>query len=206
MEYKELIRKVHPDLNPDLPNATQMAQLVNQNKNNPFKLKDFAIQWGFVEKPKGYTAPNNQSSYVFVVGDMIWFNVNGERKSGFIYKIDGNSSFNTYYVYDFRSNKCLKTNAQKGKEPFKFDRKLGQMDFRYYFDKYIMYREVDGSLYPNRNYSNDGLYVSFLHKGGSFRFSVVKTTAKMVFYMDIDGSIKRSNLSKVFKIFVKRGL
>lgn len=202
MEYKELIRKVHPDLNPNLVDATQKAQLVNQNKNNPFQLRNFAIEWGFIEKPIGYrsTTTNNNTFYIFKVGDMITFRMGNTRKTGFIYKIQSND----YFVFDFDTGKCFKTSAPRGQEPFKFERTLGQMDFRYYYDKYIQYAETNEPIVPNMNYQNRNLFVVIYGKGHTHKYPLIKTTAKMVFYQDVDGKTRRSNLSKVFKIYKKR--
>lgn len=47
--YKDLIRKVHPDLHPNMPNATVRTQQVNAVKNNPVALRNLAIQWGYLK-------------------------------------------------------------------------------------------------------------------------------------------------------------
>jgi hypothetical protein len=46
--YKDLIRMVHPDLHPELNGATEKAQRVNLNKNNPSMLRILGIEWGFI--------------------------------------------------------------------------------------------------------------------------------------------------------------
>jgi hypothetical protein len=43
--YKEIIRKVHPDVNPDLANATRICQEVNKWKDNPSMLKEIAQKY-----------------------------------------------------------------------------------------------------------------------------------------------------------------
>jgi hypothetical protein len=46
--YKDLIKSVHPDIHPDMPDATEKAKIVNGFKNNPLALKRIAIEWGYI--------------------------------------------------------------------------------------------------------------------------------------------------------------
>lgn len=54
MNYKDLIKKVHPDLNPGIADAGVKVSQIMANKNNPSELMRLAIQWGLIEgeKPK----------------------------------------------------------------------------------------------------------------------------------------------------------
>lgn len=47
--YRDLMRCVHPDLNPNMLNATARAQQVNAVKNNAQALRMLAISWGFIK-------------------------------------------------------------------------------------------------------------------------------------------------------------
>lgn len=47
--YKDLMKRVHPDLHPTMPNATAKAQAVNAAKGNIQMLKTLAITWGFLQ-------------------------------------------------------------------------------------------------------------------------------------------------------------
>lgn len=49
--YKDLMKRVHPDLHPTMPNATAKAQMVNQYKTNSHELKRLAVMWGFLVEP-----------------------------------------------------------------------------------------------------------------------------------------------------------
>lgn len=46
--YKDLMKAVHPDLHPEIKDATKKAQLVNVNKDNPVALRKLGIEWGFI--------------------------------------------------------------------------------------------------------------------------------------------------------------
>jgi len=46
--YKDLMKSVHPDLHPELLDATYKAQIVNSNKDNPLALRRLGIEWGFI--------------------------------------------------------------------------------------------------------------------------------------------------------------
>lgn len=43
------MRKVHPDLNPTMKDATRRSQMVNGMKNNPDGLRRLAITWGYIQ-------------------------------------------------------------------------------------------------------------------------------------------------------------
>lgn len=47
--YKDLMRSVHPDLHPQMKDATARAQRVNAVRSNPSALRQLAISWGFVQ-------------------------------------------------------------------------------------------------------------------------------------------------------------
>jgi len=191
MTYKDLIRKVHPDLNPGLPNATEMSQLVNINKNNPFKLKELAQQWGFLSF-------ENIKKHIFKIKDWVIYSNKGLKSAGLLYKIVHiMSNVYEYYIYDINYNKFLKIKCSNGNEPFKFSHTASDEELRNAYLKYQTHiNRNQVLLQPNRNYNFDNIYVTFRHFYG--RFKVIKTTAKMVFYYDERiGQTKRCSLSKV---------
>jgi len=49
MNYKELIRLVHPDLNPTVKDPGVKISQIMSNKNNPSELMRLAIQWGLIK-------------------------------------------------------------------------------------------------------------------------------------------------------------
>jgi len=48
--YRFLVRKVHPDLNPNVFNATKKTQELNLVKGDIFSLINLGIKWGFFIK------------------------------------------------------------------------------------------------------------------------------------------------------------
>ncbi len=52
--YKDLIKRVHPDINPGLPDATLRAQMVNVAKDNMSTLIRLAVSWGYMARPAGF--------------------------------------------------------------------------------------------------------------------------------------------------------
>lgn len=51
MNYKDLIRKVHPDLNPNVHDAGAKISMIMENKHDPVELMALAISWGLVPNP-----------------------------------------------------------------------------------------------------------------------------------------------------------
>jgi hypothetical protein len=47
--YRDLMRKVHPDLNPTMVDATRKSQMVNAVKNDLSALTRLARAWGFIK-------------------------------------------------------------------------------------------------------------------------------------------------------------
>lgn len=60
MTYREIVKLVHPDLNPTIENAHQKMCEVNKNKDNPTMLHNLAIRWGLME---GIESPTQENSY-----------------------------------------------------------------------------------------------------------------------------------------------
>lgn len=56
MEFREIVRKIHPDLNPGIDNASGKMNLCIRFKKDPKKLTQLALQWGLIPgstpKPK----------------------------------------------------------------------------------------------------------------------------------------------------------
>ena len=52
MEYKELLKMIHPDLNPTITNPGDKITLCKLYKNDPSKLVELAIMWGLIPDPK----------------------------------------------------------------------------------------------------------------------------------------------------------
>jgi hypothetical protein len=47
--YKDIIKLVHPDINPQLKDATLKTQMVTALKGRPDELRFLAIRWGFIQ-------------------------------------------------------------------------------------------------------------------------------------------------------------
>lgn len=61
--YKDLMRCVHPDLHPNMVDATAKAQQVNAVKNNAQALRMLAISWGFIKPALNDMARMNQRTF-----------------------------------------------------------------------------------------------------------------------------------------------
>lgn len=70
MNYKELIRLVHPDLNPNVKDAGVKVSEIMKNKHNPSELMRLAIQWGLIE---GKTNSNYTTQNTY---DNLWLRFN----------------------------------------------------------------------------------------------------------------------------------
>lgn len=63
MNYKELIRLVHPDLNPNVQDAGMKISQIMTNKNNPSELMRLAISWGLIKGSSNTNNTQSNSSY-----------------------------------------------------------------------------------------------------------------------------------------------
>jgi hypothetical protein len=111
MNYKELIRLVHPDLNPNVVDAGVKISQFMTNKNNPHELMRLAINWGLIKSNDTYSKPKPNSnqfdwvifSYInkrhFTPGMKVRFaSSNGEQEAWFI-KAGKNKTFFTNQRY-----------------------------------------------------------------------------------------------------------
>ncbi len=73
MNYKELIKMVHPDLNPNVKDPGVKISQIMSNKNNPSELMRLAISWGLIKSSsnESYTKSNQgtqkESSFNWVI-------------------------------------------------------------------------------------------------------------------------------------------
>ncbi|MDY0215235.1 MAG: hypothetical protein RBS24_06980 [Bacilli bacterium] len=67
IHYKDLIKKVHPDLNPNVHDAGTKVSQIMANKNNPSELMRLAIQWGLIkgEAPKPKDNPYDWAIFAY---------------------------------------------------------------------------------------------------------------------------------------------
>ena len=78
MTFNELVRLIHPDLNPDIKDAgDKMIQAVTY-KDNEYKLEQLAIKWGLIDKEPfeiQFTLEAGKDLYIndkkFVIVDII---------------------------------------------------------------------------------------------------------------------------------------
>lgn len=70
MNYKELIKMVHPDLNPNVVDAGVKVSEIMKNKNNPSELMRLAIQWGLINSSSNTNyntqKTSNQNDYLWL--------------------------------------------------------------------------------------------------------------------------------------------
>lgn len=63
MIYKELIKKVHPDLNPTVDPS--WSAILNGVKNDAKKVSLYAMKWGFIPKSADYVDPDAKPAFSF---------------------------------------------------------------------------------------------------------------------------------------------
>lgn len=98
ISYKEIVRKVHPDLNPHIQDAGAKMAEIQRNKNNPSALFSLAVRWGLVE---GHTSSNfsgfgTSSTTNHRTRDTYWTTDFSADSSGNVYiNVDDEVSFRT---------------------------------------------------------------------------------------------------------------
>ncbi len=175
MTFKEIVKMIHPDLNPNMPDVgSKMADVVKY-KHNPTQLFHLAIKWGLVQGRKINTL-------FFQVGNVVKYETD---KRAIIIVKEGNSSGNWIYLVDIVKRSVLKifiknTNVSKyqnieviGKAK---DKDIGIA--RSIYDNY----KKQTILRPNKRYHNGMLTVwaKTLRK----YITVSRTTSKRVYYWD----------------------
>ena len=58
ISYKEIVRKVHPDLNPHIEDSGAKMAEIQKHKNNPSILFQLAVKWGIVSGGSNHTTNN----------------------------------------------------------------------------------------------------------------------------------------------------
>lgn len=186
MTYKELVRKIHPDLNPDITNAGEKMAEIQRYKNNPVMLKNIAIRWGLVEgkNPK------------VCEGVLVSFRTNGKTLTGPIIDIiqkDGGFIFVIYVRESFFESPIVSAaNHENGKYPFKVTDNIvsrpsvGFLKTMYREKKNTpKYRwEYFNAVLLNRNawYRNSNTQI-WDRKTGSW-YEIIKTTNEFAVFFD----------------------
>jgi hypothetical protein len=52
--FKDIVKKIHPDLNPNIKNASEKMNDILLYKNNPRKLYHLAVKWGLLSHTKPF--------------------------------------------------------------------------------------------------------------------------------------------------------
>lgn len=76
MTFTELVRKIHPDMNPDITDPGAKMTAAKQHRNNPSMLFRLAVRWGLV---KGYSDASQERNERSESTGYGWRNWNRER-------------------------------------------------------------------------------------------------------------------------------
>lgn len=186
--YKELIKKVHPDVS-SIPNATRICQEVNNNKDNPEYLK-------FIAKKYNIKVSFSESNIIveFKEGTVVVIK-HHEKYLGYmgtICKIKNTKhDYKEYYLLT-NTEKILKIKAFDPKNVFEFKTVKTTNELRLIkerFDEIKSFKNMDGitltkfkdlGLTPNTDYRNSSVFCYFKNGKRYGWFRILKTTSKTI--------------------------
>lgn len=195
--YRELVKLIHPDLNPDISDPGGKMRLITIHKNDPARLFQFAVNWGLItpnysfshQEQKTNNGSHGQASW-FTVGDVIVYK---QDKRGVIvdisvhgnhYKILFADIVERKILYFFHKDGIDRENKKVGK-----CNQVGWMQARKLYNKYLdkvrkkqREEETRSTLRPNRFYWDQDVWI--LSKTHKWYVRVTRTTRKRVYYWD----------------------
>lgn len=219
MNYKELIRLVHPDLNPNVVDAGVKISQIMSNKNNPHELLRLAINWGLVNSNDSYSNPKPKYtntdwvifSYInkrqFTPGMKVrftssngnqeaWFVKSGKNKTFFtnkkgVFTVNSslNDLFNKFEIFRFRSNDLSYSELTEWKEIIKNLKVKSPAKSNETFNDLF----IKLNLKPHSVYSN--VYVMYRDR----YYRLIKTNERCAF-IDYNGEEKRILLKTITKV------
>jgi len=221
MDFNTLIKKVHPDLNPNIEDAGSKISEVMKNRNNPNMLFYLAQKWGLVGGNK--KSEKEDVNDGFVIGNMFLFDGKfygvvvevtdgqGRRKGQKkVYCVKQGTNRIIYFFVPHENYKLNNITYQAKASPSLMS-KVNKVylsyiqqkeNFKQAKDNYKKQKEesVQEELRPNTKYWDSGVYIYTRTKGGPYR--VTRTTSKMVFYYDEregkERSVRMSSVTRVF--------
>jgi len=227
--YRELVKKVHPDLNGGSLDSTRKMQEVNKFRNNPDILLDLARQWG-LNLDGTFNAGTFDSKaraeevYEAVVGaivreDFLWrgstFRVRGVIVDARRIRKGYRTGQMSYTIYDFETRmlwvkKCPEGTLRPVGMANQEDISVGMesLDRRKEARREVTKAKKAqatasfGSLglRPNKNYSYDDVFVTVVSKRfGCRRYRLLRTAGRSV-YVDFYGREKRMSLGNVINV------
>lgn len=90
ISYRELIKKVHPDLNPSIQNPGEKIAQAKKHKDNPGFLYNLGVRWGVIQGKENQQfnnttfTGNSQSNLTFVAGNVVFIAMRKTSSSGVI--------------------------------------------------------------------------------------------------------------------------
>lgn len=220
MTYKELVRLVHPDLNPNITDSGTKISEIMSNKNNPTELMRLAIQWGFIksENTNTNTNTNTNSSWVFYN-----CNIHGEKfKTGLFVRFKDSNGYNECWVVKTYKNSVYLTNR---KGIFTINKPLKDLDGKIEIST-ASYKHLNSALLrfwvtevrnlrkgnkqsaeitfeslgliPNSDYFKKGYYVKYRRN----TYELLRTNGSCVFinFFGEERKIYLKSISKIFRV------
>jgi hypothetical protein len=73
LTFRELVKMIHPDINPDIEDAGAKMSQATRHRENPSFLFRLAVQWGLIGGRESTSSENTQSSYGDTTSNNFWF-------------------------------------------------------------------------------------------------------------------------------------
>lgn len=204
MEFRQLVKMIHPDHNPDIVDAGGKMALVVANKTNPLYLQKLAARWGLLPR-------------IYNIKDNVAINFQGQTTYGVIVDIVKMYSSYNIVILNLNTKRILvAAHSDLSKEHDSLN-VLGKADselwaaVRTLYDLYKEHKRADRPserqrpiyervyINPNCVY-NDGTeaHISTAHVYGWYR--VIRTTARRVYYYNpILGRETYTNIDNVVR-------
>lgn len=206
--FTELVKMIHPDVNPHITNPGEKMSQVTSNRNNPSKLFELAVTWGLVTPSKNYSFSRSEEKkvYWFEVGNVVVYSKNkravitdiqngkGKRKGQLKVHIVDIERGRVLYFFIPRKDFKLSGIEVIGKSS-DYNKSVADKIYQRYIDskKFHEQRKEDikkereekakVNLDQDRYYGkNSNIWVVSKTRNGTFQ--VIRTTKKRVYYWD----------------------
>ncbi len=183
ISYPELIKMVHPDINPNVQDVGDKIATIKRHRDNPDFLYKLAVKWGFFPETKG------TKIFTFKVGNVVSYIMDGIKRRAVIIDIQ-NFPINRYKVVivDIVSRTVfekffdnINVSEYGGIEVIGKANETSRLKADFLYVVYKKKQEkINQILFPNRNYRfvDKWVYCTTLGR----RIRVLRTTAKRVYY------------------------
>lgn len=209
MTFTQLVKLIHPDVNPNVQNAGDKMREAIKNRSNVSELYKLALNWGLVEPPKRQTVSSDvwsTTTDLISINDMVeFYHPQYGNSRGVVVDIKHRNSIYQIYIVTEKGILVAERNTLSTVGDFKRKYRANDELVRHAHDFYnhnrpspvVNRRNNTFSLEKNTNYNGQNIWVRV---NGVLK-RVIRTTENFVVYFDqIQNKERRKSLKSVYGV------